>query len=339
MIGFGFSNVGAQSEGSAPPPVATLSLESQTDGTVHIVAQSDTEISLTVSGSTFHDGTYVIDPAAVALGPVNLVPPMLLGDAEVGAVLTAVPGLFVFDAQGDVPVETFVWQKDGVMFQDGTSATYEVAPDDAGVEIRLQHILGAVSVVSEAVMPAISGASFTDDFNAYADEALLQDQPNWSWSYAAGGVIVIRNGRAVSYDASASNIVVPTVPDLTVDHFAEVDAHTIGSGNGAIIEIYVRYTDRFNGYSLRVQNGIGYVTKYLLGVSTIISPQNFTAVDGDILRFQASGDTLTVMQNSVSIMTITDSDITDGTVAMKVRTINSLPPNAPEVDRFSCGDI
>ena len=81
-----------------------------------LVVEGDGPISVSVTEPLEFLGTYEIDTTDLPSGPVNLAPPSISGTAEVGEVLTAANGLWVYDADANTaePVLTYQWQRDGV---------------------------------------------------------------------------------------------------------------------------------------------------------------------------------------------------------------------------------
>ena len=121
-----------------PPPQETaIDVVVLPDNTLEIVHDTPDEIAITVSGSAPHDGTYMLDPADLAGGPVNLAPPEIAGTPAVGGTLTAVPGLWAYDGAEGSPAISRQWRRDGADIAGETAPTHAVAADDRGTTLDL----------------------------------------------------------------------------------------------------------------------------------------------------------------------------------------------------------
>lgn len=107
--------------------------------------------SLTVTIDTpAYQGSHVVDPAALAQGPINLVAPRLSGIAEVGQTLTLGPGLWCHDASQPTPVLTRQWMRDGVAIPGATGTDYVLTLEDGGKTITLAETAGNGRVSARA---------------------------------------------------------------------------------------------------------------------------------------------------------------------------------------------
>jgi hypothetical protein len=115
----------------APPLELTLS-----DGVVDIVA-GPTMLSIAISGTTYFDGTYDVETADLALGPVNLVRPALVGSADVGTTLSLREGLWVYEDTGSEPVIDYQWMRDAGVISGETASTYTIQSLDEGTSLSV----------------------------------------------------------------------------------------------------------------------------------------------------------------------------------------------------------
>lgn len=118
-----------------PPPVASFALI-LADGTGDIQV-GPVQVSVTVTGSTGFDGSYVADISDLANGPVNLVPPALSGLAETGETLTLQAGLWIYEDAGIEPVLGYQWQRDGADISGQVGSSYVIDPSDDDTTLSL----------------------------------------------------------------------------------------------------------------------------------------------------------------------------------------------------------
>lgn len=138
----------------APEPVQTWPLIGETE-TGDILVQAGSEPLTVTLESAPYQGSYVLDPAALAAAPVNLVAPAIAGTAAVGQILTAVPGLWSHDGTGVTPTLAWQWLRDGTSIAGATDTVYTTTAADAGRAISLretaQDAHGAAQAVSAAL--------------------------------------------------------------------------------------------------------------------------------------------------------------------------------------------
>lgn len=115
----------------------TLSIGVSGDNT--IVVQADTgQIEITITDPAQFAGTYQVAAEDVLTGPVPLVPPTITGTPEDGAVLTATPGLWLYDASVAAPVTSWQWMRGGAEISGATAVSYTVVSGDLepGLSVR-----------------------------------------------------------------------------------------------------------------------------------------------------------------------------------------------------------
>ncbi len=113
--------------------ITMLALDSTT---ASIVADAGS-VSITITGSAggLYDGTYIVAIADLAGGPVNIIVPTISGTPGTGEVLTAAPGVWVYDGQATAPSVGYQWQRDGADIPGATTASYSTTAPDEGSDI------------------------------------------------------------------------------------------------------------------------------------------------------------------------------------------------------------
>lgn len=158
-------------------------------GTVGVVT-GPSLLTITVSGGTSQDGSYAVDPALLANGPVNLCPPTIGGTPAVGAALTSSPGLWVYDSARGLPNVGYQWQADGTAIPGATSAGYTVSSDAADKDVRL-----AVS----ATQAAGARIALSNALSIPGPIALL-NEPDGTISITGSGLLTITISGSTGYD-------------------------------------------------------------------------------------------------------------------------------------------
>ncbi len=170
-----------------------LTVGPTTDGTLLVQAATG-QITLTVTSPAEFAGTYVTDTGLLAGGPVNLVPPVVEGLPEEGALLTARNGLWIHG--GEVTGETWSWRRNGVAIPGADTAAYTVVTADMGSGLTAVQTLTAAGGSRSAVSApfAITQFSPMDDasliawFDASALASIVASGSSVaSWSSLAGG--------------------------------------------------------------------------------------------------------------------------------------------------------
>jgi hypothetical protein len=136
-ISIGLSKAEAVGPMAAPAQPMPQFLE-LAGGVVEIATGPDL-LTLIISGGTPYDGTHVIHPADLDIGPVNLVLPAISGTAGVSETLTRFPGLWIYNPTLGIPTITNQWLADGLPISGATAASYTVAEGDAGKSLSLRE--------------------------------------------------------------------------------------------------------------------------------------------------------------------------------------------------------
>lgn len=111
--------------------IATLS-----DNTFLVMAEAG-PLDVTVTDPSALAGSWSFDTGDLAQGPVSLVAPAISGVLSVGTVLSATPGLWVYDPAAGAPAQGWQWRRSGVDIPGATDASYTVTPADLGQVIQL----------------------------------------------------------------------------------------------------------------------------------------------------------------------------------------------------------
>lgn len=142
-----------------PQSDATYPLISETQAGEILVKAAPGTLDIAMT-SPAYAGQYGIDLTALAAGPVNLVPPAIVGDAGIGRTLTATPGLWSHDGTLAAPALARQWLRDDVAIAGATGADYVTTSADHGRKIRLaetaQDAHGSATAVSTVLaMPEL----------------------------------------------------------------------------------------------------------------------------------------------------------------------------------------
>lgn len=177
-----------------------VSIATRPDNTFEVTAGAG-PITITVTAPAGFAGSYAADLADLAGGPINLAPPVVSGALEVGAVLSAADGLWIFDASAGTPTQSWQWQRGGVDIPGATGPTYTVQVGDTG--IRAVETLtdagggrAAASAALGAVLPS-ADAALLGWWDA-ADTATLTSSGGavLAWADKAGGAALAQNVAA-----------------------------------------------------------------------------------------------------------------------------------------------
>ncbi len=108
-----------------------LAISVETDNTMRVTAGTGS-IEVVVTAPAAFAGTYIFDVDDLVSGPLNLVVPGISGTVEVGQVLTATNGLWVYDTGAGVPTQSWQWQRAGVDIAGAAGPSYTVQSGDVG---------------------------------------------------------------------------------------------------------------------------------------------------------------------------------------------------------------
>jgi len=173
-----------------------LSTAIEPNGTVSVTDTGSGQFTYTVSGGTPYDGSYLVDPALLASGPINLVPPAIAGTPAVGQTATkTLPGLWLYDGLLGAVTITQAWPGGS------TPDSFVIQPGDQGtsvvlIETATQAGVGARTAPSNALaIPAAPAATVVQDFSGGMAFAL---------SITDGGYVSGTKTRTLSATASTN---------------------------------------------------------------------------------------------------------------------------------------
>lgn len=124
-----------------------------------LLSAGDAPLLVTVLAPLAYAGTYPLDPAALASGPVFLRPPELAGQPVVDAPLEVRPALWAYDGAAMEPPRAWQWQSDGVDIPGATGTVFTPQPDHAGTLLRVvETVTGAGGAATVASASATVGS-------------------------------------------------------------------------------------------------------------------------------------------------------------------------------------
>jgi Bacterial Ig domain len=164
-----------------------LSVTVQPDSTIVVNAETGF-IDITITEPGEFAGVYQANVSDLAGGPISLVPPSVVGAVTVGGVLTAAPGLWIYDVSSGTPTQSWQWRRAGIDISGETSVSYLVAQGDVGQGISVTETL-TNAVGQRFAESQILGASFTPS----DDPALI----GW-WDADDAATLIADGGGAVS---------------------------------------------------------------------------------------------------------------------------------------------
>lgn len=136
-----------------------LSIATLPDNTMVLSAETGA-LEVTITQPAEFAGTYQLNSADMATGPVNLVAPGISGTVAIDEVLTAEPGLWIYDTSAGLPVTSWQWRRAGSDISGQSGDTYTVQPGDSIQGLSVTQIetspLGQRSANSASVGSAFS---------------------------------------------------------------------------------------------------------------------------------------------------------------------------------------
>lgn len=159
---------------AASGPPAALSAEVLTDATIELDGSGS--VLVTVLSPPDFAGSYDVELADLASGPVSLVAPGILGTASTGETLTVEPGLWLYSADAGEPVLEYDWQANGTAIAGATGESLVLGIGQAGREVTVRESAtdqnGARNVVSAGLAIPGAGAVFSEADGAIVVEYL-----------------------------------------------------------------------------------------------------------------------------------------------------------------------
>lgn len=175
--------------------VQGLSIQTTLDNRLEVIAAM-APVNIDVTDPAGLVGSYTAALADLAGGPVPLLPPSIAGIIGDGAVLTASPGLWVFEAADD-PTTSLQWQKNGANIAGATDTTLVLGPDDLNAVLTVLETYTGTRGSRTAVSNGLGVLSFepSQDAELFAwfdasDATTITDSAGEviSWASKIGGV-------------------------------------------------------------------------------------------------------------------------------------------------------
>lgn len=163
--------------------IPQLVVDQTADNRLEVEART-AAIDITVTDPATFAATYPTDTGLLSGGPVNLAPPEILGAAELGQTLTAIPGLWIAETSA-TPDRNWQWRRDGLDIAGATAATLTLVAANIGATLE------AVETMTGSGGARSASASRATGFVPSDDAALL------AWFDADETATITESGGAV----------------------------------------------------------------------------------------------------------------------------------------------
>lgn len=240
-----------------------LEITTLSDNTFLVTAEAGL-LDVTVSLPATFAGTSQFDTADLSGGPVALVAPVISGTPEIGALLTAKQGLWVYDPAAGLPVQSWQWRRAGVDIPGATLASYTLtaADQDQSIDLRetqtdgfgqRSNLSAAVSFAAAAFTPLVDPGLVAWYDAADASSITAANGQVSRWQDKAGAAHLIQNASSLQpltgsrsrnglnvLDFDGGNyfeapMILPNSGDLAIHAVVEIDA--VSSAFGAILAL------------------------------------------------------------------------------------------------------
>ncbi|MEM7509081.1 MAG: fibronectin type III domain-containing protein [Pseudomonadota bacterium] len=322
--------------GEAP---VSLSLSATADGEAEIITDPATGlVEITIDMPSIYAGTYSIDPAGLATGPINLVPPQIStdGSPEVGETLTRIPGLWIYNAEaGGLQPPALQWlanNQGNAPFADiaeAMSDQYLLTEAEGGDDVLLREVLTdafgsqAVDSTPVSVPVAIPPIAFHDDFTGYDAAQDILATAGWTAEHSNAtraadlSFIAHDGGGRFLATPNANNVRHFLIPDATLndDHYIEIVYQGASGTYPDQLALCLRYLDPVNHIRILVKaNGsFGGVDVGAGGnIAGGLGGKGSALVPGDVIRAEVIGTTLSVQVNGTPTGVTPQTTITTG---------------------------
>ena len=313
---------------------------------------SDQDVPITVTAEPWYSRRIaagltwpvLVSRADLTAGPVNLVPPVVTGSADVGETLTADGGLWIYAEAGPEPALSYQWMRGAAPISGATGLVYVVDPADAGAAITVVETATSGAKVASSVSNATaipSDLPFVDDFNR-ADQPLTAS-PNWTAFIGSSPEIVGAAVRTNAADAAGSHAAVANV-DLPADQYVQVTVpEKLNVTVNGYFYAFLRWQDANNWLGMWWRaNGATRIIKSVGGVvTTIVNGTNATIPLGGVIRGEVQGSTLRMFIGTTVVATATDTTFPGagkaGVGFINARDAAGLPLGS--LDTFECGAL
>ncbi len=163
-----------------------LAITVSADNTMSVTAETG-PLDLTVTNPSSFAGLTQLETGNLQSGPINLSEPVISGTPDVGQVLTANPGLWIYDDAAGNPGQNWQWQLGGVDIPGAVFGTYTIQPGDIGPGLSVAEIMTDVFGTRIAISESVGLA-----FQPGADGAIL------GWWDASDAATITETSGAVS---------------------------------------------------------------------------------------------------------------------------------------------
>lgn len=215
-----------------------LSIDVSSENTLVVTAETG-QVEITVTSPAAFAGTWTIETSDLLSGPVNLIPPTISGLFAEGEVLTAEPGLWIYDIGSGLPVQGWQWRLGGSDIAGATGMTYTVTASDVGgpglnVGQTLTDSFGqrdAISATIGAGFQPLDDTALIGWWDADDDTTLTSNSGSVSsWANKAGGTSLEQTLGALRPETGVRSLNGRNVLEF-VDDLMEMPLSVPASGN------------------------------------------------------------------------------------------------------------
>lgn len=331
-------------------PATVLQLLALPDGTAELVV-SGGALTITVSGSQDHDGTYVVSVDDLAAGPVCLNPPQVSGSPAIGAALTVISGLWLHDTTIPAPTLSHAWTRNGIAIAGATGASYTVTPVDADTALAVVETAadasGTVPAASSTVdIPALpAGSGFVEDFEGYAEATLVSSLPDFVQAYTSSWEPVrISAGQAKIAETTFGTEYLTYTGTVAADQYAQITVDDVGSTPPdplGTAYAFGRYTDENNWYAAEIRTvGSGTSLRYRKRIGgTYSTPFQTSFASGDTARIEVEGTEVRILRNGLVVHSSpNETDLAAGAPGLGINQSGGAD-DVIKIGAFECGDL
>ena len=329
--------------GGLAAPVAALGpvVASLPDGTAQIIDNGNGTGTFVVTGSSVaaYNGSTEITFADLNDGPVIHVAHDVAGTPAVGQVISLVrPAFWIVETDHDLPEIEYRIYRDGVQIS-GATLPYTIVAQDQDAEISVgEHASqfgGRESEVLAATTFAVPASTHVfEDAMAYANGTLLRNTANWTSVFDDGRTPIAVEGGVAGIDATSIGGVEYLLanPTLTADHYVEfevTDPGTMPVDVSSIMMAMVRMTDEENWYGVQARqlswgSQVRFARRVGGALATVWTGPAFSA--GDILRIEAEGTEVRILQNGLLLNTFAgETDLSGGGAGFNIQHAWGVP--------------
>jgi len=140
------------------------------------------------------------------------------------------------------------------------------------------------------------------------------------------------------------NAYIPTAAQYAKANIVILDPVTPQGGDVGLL-IRGQTPPTYSAYLCRINNAVSgndstQIQKRVAGVNTLLATDNsITWADGDEIRCEATGSTLTLYQNGVSVLSAVDSQFSSGRAGVFVQCQSGVSTSCYAIDDFEVGDL